>query len=208
MKKNISICVSTKNRSYQILNHLIPSLNICANKDLIDLSLYDCGSDDVPDLEKEIRDKWTGTLVYKNNNIVFHKTLSVNNAVKQSFSDFIFLCDADMTLPIDFVDQYWANVSTEMCWFPICFSLYKDKPKDIKTENGWWRATGTGMVGISKYNFLSIGGLDEKFKTWGGEDDDFLNRCKVKGFKINRANCTGLYHNWHAYKSDEVSKRW
>ncbi len=208
MRKNISICISIKNRSHQLINYLLPSLQKTSNKELIDLSIYDCGSEDVADIEKEIKNLWGGSLVYKGDNIAFYKTLSVNRAVKQSLSDFIFLCDADMTLPPDFTDQYWANVDTEACWFPICYSLHKDKPQVISNENGWWRATGTGMVGMSKHNFLTVGGLDEKFKTWGGEDDDLLNRCKLKNFKINRANCIGLFHNWHAYKSDDISKRW
>lgn len=208
MKKNISICVGIKNRSHQLLNYLLTSLQKIDSKELIDLSIYDCGSDDVPHLEVEIKKLWGGSLTYIVNDIKFSRTLSFNRAVKQSPSNFIFLCDADMTLPIDFINQYWANVSTEACWFPICFSLYKDKLSEIKKENGWWRTTGTGMVGISKDNFLSIGGLDEKYKTWGGEDDDLFNRCKLKNFKINRANCLGLFHNWHAYKSDDINNRW
>ncbi|MFY8109825.1 MAG: hypothetical protein ACOVO9_12560, partial [Bacteroidia bacterium] len=52
--KPISICVGLKNRSEIFLKNFIKSLNNCKNLHLIELSVYDCNSTDIPDLENVI----------------------------------------------------------------------------------------------------------------------------------------------------------
>ena len=137
-----------------------------------------------------------GKLVYTKSDIKFTRSISFNNAIKQSTSDKIFRCDADMSLPKDFVKKYENNVAVNKVWFPVCFSLKENAIREILPENGIWRWTGQGMVGIYKNNFIELGCLDEKYTEWGKEDNEFFDRCKKKYIIINK-QCNGLYHNWH-----------
>jgi hypothetical protein len=198
----VSICVGIKDRSDMLLNYLIPSINNCNNREYIQLSIYDCGSTDIVDLWAEVIKTYKGNLVFSSQNEKFTRTHSFNGAVAQSTKPILFICDADMTIPVDFVDQITKAVDINTVWFPICFSLFENKEQKIHKDNGWWRTAGYGIMGISKYIWSSIGGYDECFTTWGGEDDDMLNRIMNIGYKIRivRNKSIGLFHNWHPYE--------
>lgn len=57
-----------------------------------------------------------------------------------------------------------------------------------------------GTIAILREAFLSIGGFDEGFVDWGGEDDEFFDRCG------SLRHCRDAYlpflHLWHAPQSD------
>jgi len=193
----ISICVGIKNRTQPLINNLIESLLVVDTFQNIDieLSVFDCGSDDVVDVESHIKKYWLKMLKYKEIPSKFTRAHSLNAAVKQARFPWVFLCDADMSLPPDFPSQYFKNVSENQAWFPICFSLGRNKSRKVSSENGWWRESGFGMVGMSRKYFLDIGGFNEKaYIKWGGEDNHLYDKTKIK--KV-RERCYGLFHNWH-----------
>jgi len=192
---DIGICVGIKNRTDRLLQCLIKSMCLCTDKDQLTLSIYDCGSED--DVKSQIEKVWPGKLIFTSRQEKFTRSHSINAAVMQCPTPQVFLCDVDMTLPVDFVSQFLANVGPGKVWFPICFTLRKGKPKEVTVINGWWRDTGFGMAGLLRSDFLTVGGLDLKFIRWGGEDSDIHDRCKNAGFTVVRENCTGMFHNWH-----------
>lgn len=192
----ISICVGIRNRSEQFLNCLVKSLSSCKKNDFLELSIVDCHSDDVAGLSDLIRKKWNGKIKYTNSSKPFTRSSSLNDAVKQTINDLLFLCDADMLLPHDFVLQFLRNVDQNKIWFPICFNLNDRAKPIIDKQNGVWRPTGHGMVGITKFDYIRVGGLDEIFNKWGGEDNEFFQRCS-RNSKIVRERCKGLFHVWH-----------
>jgi len=56
-------------------------------------------------------------------------------------------------------------------------------------------AEGGGSVGASKAAFFEIGGFDERFVGWGGEDNEFWERAKTK--TIWPYTYLPLIHLWH-----------
>jgi hypothetical protein len=177
-------------------------MNECNQKDQLALSVFDCNSKDVQDLKTEIEMVWKGRLVFHSEDRVFTRAYTFSQAVCQSEGSKVFICDADMTLPFDFVELYNKFVNKKTVWFPICFSLFSGKKREIEFGNGWWRGEGHGIIGILKVNYESLGGFDLGFSNWGGEDDDFFVRAHVN-FKVIRKKCIGLFHNWHP-----PSKKW
>jgi len=198
-QEKICVCVPLKNRTPNVLEGVIASLNKCYFKNRIILSIFDCGSTDVDDLESTIRESWKGELVFNSEERDFSKTYSLNKAIDQAPIDRIFCCDADMTLPKDLVVKYDTCVGKGVVWFPIYFSLYKNKPQKILKSHGWWRTEGFGLMGVLKPDMKIIGGFDEKFSTWGNEDTEIAQRSIDRGMRFIRYNCWGLYHNWHPY---------
>ena len=192
----IGVCVGHKNRTDRLISCLVEPITNCDQKDQIVLSLYDCGSEG--DVEREVRAIYDGPMVYTCRDEKFTRSHSINAAVLQCSAPYVFICDADMSLPVDFVDQFKRNVAPGKAWFPVCFSLRKGKPREITVLNGWWRDTGFGMAGFFREDFVKIGGLGLRFTKWGGEDADLFERCEKAGFSVVRENCEGLYHNWHA----------
>lgn len=53
-----------------------------------------------------------------------------------------------------------------------------------------------GTIAIRKDAFKAIGGFDEGFVDWGGEDDEFYDRCQLVGHC--RAGYLPFVHLWHA----------
>ena len=196
--KQISICVGIYNRSEIFVYGFLNSLQNVKNKNLIELSVFDCGSNDVENLELEIRKKWNGNLVFNQERIKFTRAKSFNKAVEQSSSEIIFVCDADMNIPEDIVSICNHYTSKKLVWYPIVFYVMKDMPPIISNSYGhWMQFGGKGMFASHKSEFLKVGKLNESFTEWGREDDDLWERFMKNGYKIIRNRQAGLIHNWH-----------
>ena len=116
--KPITICTGLKNRSNNYINILLESLNKCDHKDLIHLSIYDCGSNDVSNLLSSIQEKWKGEVTYETENIDFSRSYTFNKALKQSKTELLFACDADMELPsnlIELINKYAPQIKLVIC---------------------------------------------------------------------------------------------
>jgi hypothetical protein len=71
-------------------------------------------------------------------------------------------------------------------------------PKDVSPQTTRQNVKG-GTIAIRKDAFLAIGGFDEGFVDWGGEDDEFYDRCAEIGHC--RAGYLPFVHLWHRPQS-------
>ncbi|MFN4083859.1 MAG: glycosyltransferase family 2 protein [Bacteroidia bacterium] len=196
--KPISICVGIYNRSDLFLKYFIPSLAKASKQHLIELSVLDCGSNDIEDLENEIKKLYKGKLIYKTIKQPFSRAFAFNIAVKQSTNSKIFICDADFSIPENIVDLVNRFTQFGCIWFPIVFYLYKNKPPEYAKKNGEWMLWGgKGILACNKHHFFKVGMLDEKYKQWGFEDEDLWLRFHKQKFVVIRTRCKKLLHHWH-----------
>ena len=193
----ISICTGIKNRTDNYLHFVLDSVLKMDHQELIELSIFDCGSEDVEKLKKEIGDKWKGKLVFHSEEHPFERSYSFNKAISQSTNELIFASDADMQLPANLVELCNKYVRKNTVWFPVCFHLYKDKPAVISNENGAWRYSGKGMFASTKSQFNKAGKYNEKYKSWGLEDEELWLGFYKKGIYPIRTKCRGLFHHYH-----------
>ncbi len=193
----VSICTGIKNRSENYLNSVLSSVIEMDHSELVELSIYDCGSEDFTRFEAALDQNWKGKLKLTYSHEEFTRSSSFNQAIRQSTHPLIFACDADMLLPKDLVQEINRFVSRKTVWFPICFWLDKDKAARIAPEHGHWHPVGKGMFASSRKQFDEIGGFDENYITWGGEDWDIWLRFWKAGFYPVRTKCQGLFHRWH-----------
>ena len=75
-----------------------------------------------------------------------------------------------------------------------------DKLNELKTNYSWRHGSGAGTLGgffiVPISSLKMIGGFDEKFLTWGGEDDEAQQR--IKNYSSWRPkNFEGPYHLYH-----------
>lgn len=161
--KSVTICIGIKNRSHNLLNFVIPSLNQAKHPELITLSVYDCGSTDVEHLENAIKNLWKGKLIYQSSEQAFARSKAFNEAVKQAAEGLILVCDADMSLPPDIVNKVNQFVTPHSAWFPHVWYTNADGSGRYYTES-------TGMMASTRATFLQVGGYDETITTWGYED--------------------------------------
>jgi hypothetical protein len=57
-----------------------------------------------------------------------------------------------------------------------------------------------GTIAIARDAFIGLGGFDEGFVDWGGEDDEFYDRCGALGHR--RAGYLPFVHLWHPPQPD------
>jgi glycosyltransferase involved in cell wall biosynthesis len=186
----ISVCVGIKNRSHNLLNYVIPSLNLCHGLEMIELSVFDCGSDDMHDLESEIRKLWKGKLVYKQAPQKFARSISFNAAVKQSTNNLILICDADMSLPQDVLEKVNRYIGKYSAWFPQIWFCHED-------GTGHFMSEGTGIMASQRQQFLDLGGYDESITEWGKEDWLLFFEFYKKGIGCMRSNEPNFIHHYH-----------
>jgi hypothetical protein len=205
--KPISICVGIKNRSDIFLKNFIQSLNNCKNLHLIELSVYDCKSTDIPDLETAIRNNFKGNLIFKSEDIPFSRAKAFNKSVLQSTNNLIFICDADFSIPSNIVSLVNKFTKFNSIWFPIVFYLYKNKPEFYSKSNGeWMQWGGKGILACQKVDFLKIGMIDETFIQWGGEDEELWLRFHKNHYTIIRSKNKKLLHHWHPSENPKYKK--
>jgi hypothetical protein len=124
--------------------------------------------------------------------------------------DLVFFVDCDMVLPRDFSRRVRTHVSPGHAYFPVCYSLYRNAPFEVRgdgppyhqngsTANGWWRDAGRGNCGFVAGDLRKIGGWDDKRwgTGYGREDDDVYWRAH-KELKLHRERVPGFFHQWHA----------
>ncbi len=131
----------------------------------------------------------------------FNKSWTVNVGVRAAQPDYDVLCilDADALPDRDFVARNLKRfaVPGAQALLPYRDALFLDEPStrvalrdrvlDGREDAGWERLRGflvrrnPGLCfWIRDHIFRSLGGLDERFEGWGGEDTDFALRVSVK----------------------------
>ncbi len=189
-KENIVICTGLYNRSEHFINIFLPSLNRCKHPERIALSVSDCGSSDVSDLETQIRNIWKGDLVFSSRSEKFTRTSAFNRAIRQRDAALYFICDADMELPANLVKLCNRYTSGSRAWFPVCRWTERDGSRR-------WFPEGTGMFAARKEVLDRIGLLDESITSWGAEDWELFFRMYRHGIMPLRTREAGLVHHWH-----------
>ncbi|ETI66288.1 galactosyltransferase-related protein [Neobacillus vireti] len=143
-----------------------------------------------------------------------NKSKAVNFAAKKATKDIFVIADADVVYnsniiveAIKLLDKAaWVVPFTEV--YNIEWQgterLLKTKPKwpiDVKYEecnkSNWvYEGFAGKLFVIPRVNFEAVGGFDERFIGWGGEDDAFSHAVRTLCGEI--VNIKGkLFHLWH-----------
>jgi GT2 family glycosyltransferase len=75
--------------------------------------------------------------------------------------------------------------------------LYFDEPPERIVQN----LEAGGSVAISRDAYFAIGGFDESFVGWGGEDNEFWDRAQTR--KVCPFGYLPLIHLWHSSQPDK-----
>jgi glycosyltransferase involved in cell wall biosynthesis len=194
----LSICVGNLNRNEMILNYFLPSMNKLRYKENIELVLVDFGSENFDVLKEKLSKIWEGNLKIISLNEPFTRSRAINVAAAAAKEELLFIVDADFSMPRKLIEYCYRYTLGGSIWFPIVFYLYKNKPEVYGKGNGeWMQWGGKGIMAIHKAKFLKMNGLSEKFKSWGGEDEEFWMRCHQHGEVVIRSRCKELLHHWH-----------
>jgi|GEM_PF-84680 len=136
----------------------------------------------------------------------WHKSWAFNQGVRLSKSDIVVCHDADILVP----QAYGLEIlklagEGYQAIHPQRFLFCLEK-KDTEVLDRGGRLIGMpthrirknwqgGTLAICKKAYWEIGGFDERFKDWTGEDREFFDRCRA--LKQFRSGYLPFVHLWH-----------
>lgn len=137
------------------------------------------------------------------------RSWAFNIGAKQARGELLVLHDNDMLVPEDYAAQllarvrggydvvnlkrfiFYLNAAHTDAIFAGRSRLLSQPPEAI-TQN----LEAGGSVAITRDAFDAIGGMDESFIGWGGEDNEFWERAQT--LRVWPFGCLPLVHLWHA----------
>jgi predicted glycosyltransferase involved in capsule biosynthesis len=154
----------------------------------------------------------------------FSKTMAVNNCYKKATSDILVLMDADCWIDPELIKKAAEDIrSKKISWARPChdvykltkeftFDLIKTSPTsgialNDKSYSGITKAVGFVCV-FSRDQFEKVGGMDTRFRGWGGEDNAWNVMLDNMFGKAEDGVGIG-YHLWHPTpRNAEGLKQW
>jgi glycosyltransferase involved in cell wall biosynthesis len=138
---------------------------------------------------------------------LFNKSWAFNCGVMIAPDDLVLLHDCDLLLPKHYIKESIKILDTKdiaLPWAKIAYlteessKQYPDCNPRVSYILTNHQAVGGSLL-VRKKFYLRIGGMDERFKGWGAEDNAFYSK-SIKLGKVNRANPVigiTLLHHYH-----------
>jgi hypothetical protein len=144
-----------------------------------------------------------------NRNMDYCRSWAFNVGAKEAQGDLLVLHDNDLLVPTLYArDQYkvFCQGVDVVNLKRFIFYLDRKSTQQVCQQNRKTckpgisaivqNAEGGGSIGISRQAFWDIGGFDERFVGWGGEDNEFWERAQTR--KVHPFGYFPLIHLWHA----------
>ncbi|MDQ0246203.1 putative glycosyltransferase involved in capsule biosynthesis [Bacillus fengqiuensis] len=146
---------------------------------------------------------------------IFSRSKAINAAARKATRNVYVLADCDVIYDPDLIVEA-LHLLQQAPWvipFNRVLDISKEKTeKLIQTEPEWplpsieahcqegfMAPSFAGKINIfSREAFENVGGFDERFVGWGGEDDAFVNAMNTLCGPFARLNKT-IYHLWHPF---------
>jgi hypothetical protein len=136
------------------------------------------------------------------------RSWALNVAARSARGDALVFQDGDLLLPAGFSESVLHRLRGADAVQPKRFTFYLDEIATRRICGQSGDVTGARVVevvenleagasvALAREAFLSIGGWDEGFRGWGGEDNEFWDRCRT--LRVDPYGYLPLVHLWHA----------
>ena len=153
----------------------------------------------------------------KSNSELFSRSQAINDAAKKATRSIYLIVDADLILDPKIVCESKELLKKHAWIIPFnsinyltessTKTIFSNVPKwpitsEVKFERIKKPTKQTPCVGgvniVSRKNFERVGGFDERFIGWGGEDRAFMSAMNTLCGQYYRIN-SEIFHLWHPY---------
>jgi predicted glycosyltransferase involved in capsule biosynthesis len=154
-----------------------------------------------------------------NNDLYFNRSKAVNEAARQATGDYFIIVDGDIVFGTKLIDKI-ADIVANHPWiipWSRCYALSKEYSAKFYEDNVFVLPKKLFIKDLQRYDkeidgpningpymnvmsgeaFAAIGGMDERFVGWGGEDEAMaaaLTTLVGKPFRMNE-QIIHLYHD-------------
>jgi hypothetical protein len=166
------------------------------------------------DSEPRVRDRLPGWVRYLHTpppdpGMPYCRSWAFNVAARAARGEVLIGHDNDMLVPVGYARSVVDLVASGCDVIqPKRFVFYLDEssseatcrgglvPDDCRCEQVIQNLEGGGSLAIRRDAYLAIGGFDEQFVGWGGEDNEFWDRCLT--LAVHPYGYLPVLHLWHA----------
>jgi len=142
----------------------------------------------------------------------FNKSRALNMGAREARSEYLIILDADYLVPQRFASECARVLGLVEAARPARWIGYLDRESTESLARSREIVTLSGIENIVSNNpmplavrrstYLDIGGHDEAYVGWGGEDTEFLDRLRTR--KISEGGWMPILHAWHAPAAKKV----
>ena len=146
-------------------------------------------------------------LLFTESYVLFNKAIAINNGVKECKTPYVAIMDSDVLIDkkcfdesLYLIDQFYDFI------YPfnrMVKQIYEDITDienfdfdSVDSELEIRLNADGGLLFCRKESLLNIGGYNEGYKGWGGEDNEICFRINLSKYSIIRLNNV-LYHLYH-----------
>jgi hypothetical protein len=139
----------------------------------------------------------------------FNRSRAFNVAARVARGKYLILHDNDLLIPSCYAQAHlkvlrsgWdvANLKRFIFYLDPCNS---GSFNNLHVRQVIQNARGGGSLAISASAYRAVGGMDEMFSGWGGEDEEFWDRCSM--VRVCNSQFLPLIHLWHTPQSGKRS---
>lgn len=172
-------------------------------------------------LESEIElalPSWVRYYHTRNSSEFYNRAKTFNAAYAKAKGKVLILHDNDMLVPTNYAKDIFEKFEKGYEVINLkrfIFYLNENSTREIfeegmrlsnmSFESIVQNLEAGGSIGISKQAYKEIGGLDESFVGWGGEDNEFWERALTK--RVWNYTYMPIVHLWHAPQSGKTSAK-
>lgn len=145
----------------------------------------------------------------------FSRAMAFNVGARHASGSSLIFHDNDLLIPTNYasethrlVAQGFDFVNLKRFIFYLSESathrmLTQNKIEaDLKIDSIMQNAEGGGSIGASRESYFKIGGFDERFIGWGGEDNEFWERAQTTN--VWPFGFMPLVHLWHGAQAEKL----
>lgn len=149
--------------------------------------------------------------------VPFSRSGAFNTAAREAQGRILICHDGDLVVPMSYGESVARRLKGPVeVVQPKRFIFYLDQsttdlmcrggvlPDRPKVESVMENALGGGSVAIARDAYFAIGGFDEEFRGWGGEDNEFWDRCGC--LKADPYGYLPMIHLWHRAQLDKSAR--
>lgn len=136
-------------------------------------------------------------------NLPYNRSWAFNVGVRAARGPILVLHDNDFLIPAAYAREASARVErgAEIADLKR-FMFYLDERSSPTPERVTQNLLGGGSLVAMRDVYFAIGGFDESFVGWGGEDNDFWERAQTR--RVDAFGSLPLVHLWHAPQKEKA----
>ncbi len=210
----ISICcpfypwTRLQDRTDELFEVLIPSLNRIEKKDQVELVILHMGNRDIwgfnrkhsiSDFRDRVADAWDGNLlinlswncIHPGPPLLLWLSKAQNEMIRYITNDRFLTIGIDIEVPPNIVDLYNDWVKPGVVW--VVIMAHVDRDRNFIN----WRDRANGMIGMMRQDYFDLGGCDESYIRTK-YDNHFAKRIsRSENYRFIREKVKGVNHVQH-----------